>query len=400
MSDWIEEFLNATSGVRSPVEFRLWTAIATIASVLERRVYTSTDSGSGRLHPNMFIILAGIPASGKSNAITEARDMLAKIRGIHIAPDNPSESTFRAALEGSSKNATNGSGLTIYSAMTILCSEFGVLIPKYNEAFLYDLSHIYDNPPIYTAPRTTTRSTTVESPTINMLAAATPAALGRFPESAWGEGFTSRVTFIYGAPVSTRRNILSPRSKVDTSHLQTRLEEFYNELHGEFDWEPAAAERMDRWFNDEGMAPVPTYNRLVNYCGRRDIHILKLSMISAVAANHGQTVTLTDFERALGWMVAAERNMPDVFRAMVQKSDDQLLQDAHHFLYTKYANVKREDRKAIPERDIYQFFVNRTTSDKINGLVQMLEKTGRMRPGLAPGTWIPNPLTSGTGFSN
>lgn len=42
-SDWITDFVASTETMRSPDSFRLWGGIATIAAVLERRVWTETD---------------------------------------------------------------------------------------------------------------------------------------------------------------------------------------------------------------------------------------------------------------------------------------------------------------------------------------------------------------------
>jgi hypothetical protein len=227
-----------------------------------------------------------------------------------------------------------------------------------------------------------------------MLMGATPDAIWDIlPENAWGQGFTSRLVFIYGTAPTLRRKIFLNGERPDFTPLKTSLEEFYQEIHGEVMWTEDAAEAMEIWYNDEKMEPVPDYGRLANYCGRRDVHAMKLTMISAVAAGHGLTVELSDFRRAQRWLFAAEETMPDVFRAMSQKSDTQLLSDAYHYVYTKYNSVKREeDRKPITERSIRLFFENKVPHEKIPTLIDAMEKTGRMyKNGFGDG-WIPNTM--------
>lgn len=395
MPDWIDTFMDRTAEIRSPASFRLWTGIAIIAAVLERRVWTITDAPDP-LRPNLYSVLTGTPASGKSIMVSIARKMLsglAKPGGLHLAPDNPTKASFLDALEASAKVSINGMGMPFYSAMTTLCRELGVLISKYEKDFVADLTDLYDNPPNYSAPRRTSKSVNIEAPTLNILAAATPDALGDIiPESAWGQGLTSRIIFIYGAVPEKYRDMFARHKDSDMTELKEDLHRFFEELHGPFDWEPEAQDAIRHWFNVEKMAPVPTYGRLVNYCGRRNEHIMKLAMISAVSAGHGLTVTIEDFRRAQNWLFAAEATMPDVFRAMAQKSDSQLLQDCHFWLYTIYSKVAIRDRKAISEMVIAKWFEDKAPHEKIQSLSDAMEKTGRMRRGMSPGTWIPNPL--------
>ena len=394
MPDWIDSFMFLTETVRSPVSFRLWTAITTIACTLERRVWTATDVKP--LFPNLYTILAGAPASGKTIMVDLSREMLSilsKPGGIVFGPDNPSAASFMDCLAASTKISINGMGIPMYSAMTIHCRELGDLMSKYDKDFAAKLTTLYDNPTNYTMPRRTAKSLNIEAPNVNMLAGATPDALGdTIPESAWGQGLTSRLIFIYGIIPELRRRIFIPRHNTDMTGLQTDLKRFFEDLHGVFEWEEPAQVAMDRWFNDEKMAPVPTYGRLANYRGRRDVHVMKLAMISAVSADRGLTVTLKDFQRAQKWLFEAEETMPDVFRAMAQKSDTQILQDCHYWLYVKYSRVDRNKRKAIPEREIASWFEDKTTHDKIQSFVIAMEKTGRMRRSMVPGEWIPNPI--------
>lgn len=382
--------MERTNSLRSPRSFRLWAGISTIAAVLERRCYTVTDQDP--LCPNLYTVLCGSPASGKSIAVNESRKLLAGIKGLYIGPDNPTDAAFKDSLNDASKISMNGSGLALFSAMVVLCREFHVLIPKYNDSFLADLADLYDNPPIYSSPRRSSTSLRIENPCVNILAASTPAALGSFPESAWGEGFTSRVTFIYGTSPTFKRDILKKRSSIDMAKLAKQLEEFFNELHGEFTWEEDANDAINHWYNVENLAPVPTYSRLANYNGRREVHATKLSMISAVSAGNGLCVTLNDFRRAQQWLFEAEKTMPDVFRAIMQKSDTQLLQDAHYAMLMEFGKLSIADRKAIDETFLWKFFEERAAHEKISGLIQTMEKTGRMRAGFLKGEWLPNPL--------
>lgn len=300
-------------------------------------------------------------------------------KGLHIAPDNPSEASFKDALFESGKPALNGSGYITHSAMTVLCREFGVLIPKYDDVFLASLSDIWDNPPSYTSPRRTSKTVNIEAPTVNILAAATPAALSKFPESAWGEGFCSRVIFVYGTQNHSYRDVFKKREATNNDELRRQLREFYNDLHGEFEWEEPAREAFNNWLNIDRCAPVPSHPRLVYYNTRREVFILKLSMISAVSAGHGMTITLDDFCRAQSWLFEEEKSMPDVFRALTQKSDKQLYDEVHHFVYVKYSSVGLSEREPVDEIEVRRFLEDKATSERIPIIIDTMIKNGRLR---------------------
>jgi hypothetical protein len=180
----------------------------------------------------------------------------------------------------------------------------------------------------------------------------------------------------------------------DMTRLKAQLGEIYNDLYGEVEWEIAAQDAYNYWYNDEDMAPKPTYGRLINYNARRSEQVTKLAMISAISAGHGMIVTLADFIRGRRWLLDAEKTMPDVFRGITQRSDAQTLADLHYHLYIIYSRVARDKRKAIHEKVLWDFLESRATSDKIPALIQAAERTGRIRRDLVPKFWIPNELNA------
>jgi hypothetical protein len=390
--DWIDTFMELTSGVKSPPAFRLWGAISTICAVLERRVWTTTVEGE--LFPNMYNILAGDPGSGKTLMVNRSCGLLRHVNGLFIAPDNPTKPTFLDSIEGSMQTRNFKADLPlIYSAIYVASPELGVFLPPHDAQFVADLTHLYDNPETYKAPRRTTRSIDIDFPTVNILAAATPSLLNDIlPEAAWSQGFSSRLVFVYGVKPSTiGRNMFARRAEIDYQPLIKHLQCFFHDLLGEFTWEQLAQEAYNGWINS-GMEPVPDYGRLLHYVSRREVHLLKLSMVSAVSAMHGLTITLHDFERAQEWLLTAERSMPDVFRAMVQKSDVQLLSDLHVYAYGLYTRTPIGERKELKEIEFVKFLENKTTVERIRPLIGLMESTGRIRRGSFPGQWVVNPL--------
>jgi hypothetical protein len=401
--DWIEEFLSLTETIRSPKSFRLWTGISILAATLERRVWTLVDHPDP-LFPNEFIILAGPAASGKTTMVSFARRMLVDLtidpdKGLQLGPDNPNKASFLHWMAKANKTSPAGTGIFSVTPMTVLSRDLGQLMSKYDKDFAILLEDLYDCPPTHSAPRVVSKSITLDAPQVNILAAITPSALGdTMPDNVWDRGLASRIVFIYGVKPSDPRKMFRRADEddkrikdEDLAPLKTFLSEIFNELVGEFEWDDDAGDAMEKWVNVDDLAPKPDYGYLQSYCERRDTHVLKLSMISAVSAGHGLRVELSDFERARGWLIEAEKTMPDIFRAMNTKTDKQILDDVQHELWLKYSTQLKALRQPIKIGDIWKSFNERATSDKIPGLVTALEQTGRIRKTINPGEFIPNP---------
>lgn len=387
--------MDLTDQVHTPEIFRLWSGIMTIAAVLERKCWTETDVEP--LRPNQFIILTGLPASGKGNALRLARNLLGTISGIgevFLGPDNPTSASFMDEVAKTEKPAINGMGVLTYSALTVISRELASFMAKYEIQFAANLADLYDNPPTFVAPRRVAKSVTLSAPTINIMAAATPdTLLDTIPEAAWGQGLTSRMIFIYGVGRKSYRDPFKRRKDSDFSHLALKLKEYFHELHGAFIWDVDAQDAQRFWYNDLQQAPVPDYGRLLNYAGRRNEHLMKLAMISAVSAGNGICVTLKDFERAQSWLFAAERVMPDVFRAMSRTTDDQLLQDTHYWMRTTWGNLTPHEKNlGLPERDVWLFLSEKVPHEKIKTIIDTLHKSGRVRKAALGGHWLPNPI--------
>jgi len=75
--------VEVTANLESPVLFRKWTAIATIAAVLEQKVWITTSSP---MYPNLYTFLVAPPGGGKSRAIDLAHDLLHTLPDPYVAP--------------------------------------------------------------------------------------------------------------------------------------------------------------------------------------------------------------------------------------------------------------------------------------------------------------------------
>ena len=184
--------------------------------------------------------------------------------------------------------------------------------------------------------------------------------------------------------------------EIKASGLSAKLGEIFT-YKGEFQWTQNAIDEINAW-NRAGCPPTPEHSKLRHYNGRRALHTIKLAMISSASRGTGElVVTVDDFERAKDWLIEAEQTMPDIFRAMGQKSDSQVIADMHFHIYRIWSSVSLDKRKPINVQVIYEFLHSRVPSDKIARLIDVAEKTGYIKKGPYPDEYIPQLISKNFG---
>lgn len=371
LASWIDGFTEYTSILSSPLIFRKWAAIGTIAAALERRVWVRTLGDD--LFPNLYVVLVGPPGIGKSAAIRTGERLLRLVQDIQVAPTNVSSASIIDAL-GDAKRQIPFPVYTEFNAIVAFASEFGNFLPAYDSTIMNLLTKVYDGEPIEDRKRTKSISVKIDKPILSILGGTTPSYLNSFlPEGAWDQGFTSRSIFVY----SGDRQIIDPFSE---STEQVALERLYvNLLHdikligklsGRITFESGATEAIRTW-HLAGGPPVPDHGKLLHYISRRTAHLLKLCMVAAVARGDLQ-ISLADYQLALDWLIEAEALMPEIFKSMGSSSDSQVMEDTWHFIWTAWV----KEKAPLPERRIVHFVQQRVPYHSVLRVIEIMVRSG------------------------
>lgn len=369
MSDFIEDFLAYTDGIASPERFRLWAAISAVAGACERRLWLETTVGI--LYANLFVLLVAPPAVGKSLALSPVRKLWRDSKDFHVAPNSVTKAGLldELAKAKTTKLINGGRDLFEYNCMLIASSEFGVLVPAHDTEFLSVLIDLYDNPSEFReSRRDKTRCVDIINPMLNIIAGTQPGFLaGMLPEEAWSMGFMSRNIMIYaGSGPKLDLFNFDSRDNSKWPAMLKQLEEI-KALIGRMEFTPEYTEAVQAWLN-AGQQPVPEHSKLQHYNGRRLLNALKLSIISAISARKELVLKLSDWERALGWLLEAEVHMPDVFREMQNRSDGAIIQELHFYMWKWYMSHKKEP---MHENMLVSFLSNRVPSEKILKIIEI-----------------------------
>jgi hypothetical protein len=375
----LENFLFLTDSLISPELFRKWAGISLIAGALERRVWTET--GSGVIYPSLYVTLVAPPAVGKG-VINVVRQLWSDCKlpdespAFRIAPHNMSKASLMDALARSKNLQTPAAAQELsYHSMLIAAEEMGLFMPKYDTEFISALVEIYNCPSDYKETRRTSivKELHIQKPQLNIIAGAQPGWIAStFPEEAWTMGFASRMIMVYcslAPKKSLWKKTISPAGK-QAELLEQLL--VLSKIYGKIPWTEEAEAKIAEWY-DADCPPVPTHSKLTYYNGRRILHLIKLAMVAAVSRSENFIVDLQDLERAMEWLFEAEATMPDIFRAMVGRSDFQILEELHMFAVETW---KIQRGKPIQEELLMAFLAERCPGDKVGKLLELAEKSG------------------------
>jgi hypothetical protein len=363
---WIDSFTEETSGLPSPELFRKWTAIGTIASALERRVYT--ESSMSRVYPNLYVLLVAPPGVGKTVAISQGSYLANATRKLKIAPDDVTKASLLDHLARAQQTKVySPTDMVQYHSLSVFADEFGVLCSAHDLSFMSVMNALFDNRPQYVESRRGRETDLViENPQVSMLAGTQPDFLANLlPPEAWGMGFMSRMLMVY-AGKSAKPNLFGKKVKINTKPLLEDLK-VIAELHGEVDWDPEAEKILVDWY-EKGMEPEPHHTKLKHYVPRRILTMLKLSIISCVSRGNDMMIMADDVTRAREWLIEIESFMPDIFKDMAGNSDGQIIQDLHYYVWEMYA---KNGNKPIHRSRIDTFLMARTPAYNAENIVKL-----------------------------
>ncbi len=348
--------------------FRRWAAIGGLASALEQKVWITTSSP---IYPNLYIFLAGHPGTGKTRTIRAMTQYVHELPEFHTAPKSFTFAALIDALTKAKRVFVDKSGATEYNTIAVHADEIGTFMSKYDKELGDGLSALYDPDPYGHERRGAEIRIKLKRPQVNMVCGATPSTLMEvIPEGAWWQGLMSRVIMVYSDERIIGDDFESVTKDIDKS-LVTDLARI-NSLRGEFQVTEDYRTAVNNW-RQLGEAPLPNHPRLIHYNARRRVNLYKLSMISAIDRSNVLWLTKEDFNRAYGWLIEAERWMPDIFKAGVMNADAAAIEDIYHFVLT------RGNREwGMPEHKIVAFAKDRVPIHSILRIIDIMIQTGKI----------------------
>lgn len=312
---WIEKFLDYTDNSEPPELYRKWTAISMIAAALERKSFL--EWGTFNLYPNMYIVLVGPPAARKGTAMSAGSKFIKNL-GVNLAAEAITREALIATLKKAFKtdiDTDKGGKIIPHSSLTILSPELTVFLGYNNVILMADLSDWFDSAERWTYRTKGSGTDEINGVFVNLLGATTPELLQTtLPRDAIGGGLTSRMVFVYEA----KKGKLVPAPFLDEKQIELEEElardiERIFMMKGPFAITEQFIKDWIKWYENQEKHPPFTDQRFQGYLGRRQTHVLKLSMIISASYSSKMVITHEHLKEAVTLLERTEKNMPGAF---------------------------------------------------------------------------------------
>lgn len=320
--DVIDTAMSLMVGLTAPDNFKVWTAISAISSILARRVWLPNNVGLPPAYPNLFIMYVGEPATGKDITIGWGTQLLLRIQEeaaprtvVTLGPQSISQKGIYDAFDdGAEQVYTYQSRTHQFNSVIFHIPELSTIMTDYDSKLIGVFNDLYNCGP-WMRDRIRGRNVSVKNPHATLLFGNQPDTLFEvFPEKVFGMGFTSRLMFIQC--FEQVRGILFTH---DNKNLMNS--ELYNMLvtdlldisliTGPYECTIEVKEALNE-FSLQHPDEVPG-RKWKHYNGRRTLHLSKLCMICAASERSKKLIEMRHLERAYNFMRDYEKDLPRLF---------------------------------------------------------------------------------------
>lgn len=324
--DYIEAFEKYTEDVESSPLFLKWSIISAIGAALERKVWVNW-MGSFEVAPNNFIFIIGPSGFRKSTAAKEAVAILKETGRVKFM----AQKTNQAAMFLDIKSAQRGRKVTVdgvsypHASAYLFASEASDAIPKDSAhgSLKEFLTNIYDidkwnKNPSYVKTTRMAGDEKIYNHCMNMLACSTPDWLPKvFTEDDLAGGFASRCLFVVDMERSPRFIPLT------NENLDFKKKFFYDlvddmkqisQLSGQYSFDEDFLSLYNEIrIENAKLVMKKQSDKMVGYYGRRDTHLMKLSMIIQASRGSDMVLKRSSLEKAVELLKGIEPSMNECF---------------------------------------------------------------------------------------
>lgn len=330
LENWVHAYVKHRRNSESPDSFHFWTAVATVAGALRRRVWR--NELNFQWTPNFYIVLVGPPGVvSKSTTIRGGLSLLERVPGIRFGPQSATWQALFEALQQAEEGIDINGEIHIMSCLTLSVSELGTFLRTDDQEFISQLIDMWDG-----QLTTFTRRTRMDgelkarNPWLNIVACTTPSWLSDNCDPSMIEGgLFSRIMFVYGD--KKRRLVAYPSRDVRPEGHAREQDDLVHDLaaiadlKGPYTLSEEAFAWGEAWYRDLHEArPAHLANeRFGGYLARKQGHLHKLAMVLAASKRDTLQIEEEDLAEADYYLSLVEKDMARVFATIGQSKSGQ-----------------------------------------------------------------------------
>ena len=375
--DFIDAYLEYTSGHEGTPRCHLWSIISVIAASLERKVWL--DRGFYTLFPNLYVFIIGKSGLVKKSTTTKiAVDLFRELPRTHMMAERVTAASLLDNFKLAGRTFKWGQVDRQQSAVFTYASELSVFMSEVAGSITELLTTFYDcQPDDCTKPwsyETVSKGKTlIFGPCLNILGASTPAWLKKcVPANEMEGGFSSRVVFVVENR-GPQTFVAWPESRAGETGVKRKLVEDLECIHdlvGKVTVDPKAREMFSKWYEYHMRHTVPqNYDpRMTGYYARKGDLMLKLAMIKSVSRSNDLVMSPEDLLWAGQEIENLEPDMKTCFEGVTSTPATEHTYDVRQFI---------RQHGPVEKAEIMRAFAHKATSWDIDrciaDLVEMQE---------------------------
>lgn len=374
MSNFIANFLKFAEGSETPELYDLWSALATLSSIVSRRVWI--NQGYFTIYPNLYVVLVGAPGGRKTTSLSMAKDMLRELGDIPFAATAMTKEALCRYMANQCQKKfiipTNGKE-KVYTPITLCLTELSHFLGP-NSAHMIDfLTTIYDQE-FYDAKTKNMGDDIIPGPYLTVLACSTPANITRYlKEDVISGGFSRRTLFAFelddGEPVPIPE--ITPEAQRAWDDC-VRWARTLSGVCGEFSWSPQALEWYKKFYiklfySIKEKTDVMTRG----YYKSKHIQLLKIAMLFALSEGTKLELTQEHLEVGEETLAKLEVNMNKVYEGMGRNE-----------LNAVAARMMETITMAggeLPEKKVLSIMYREADTRELYGIMGHLVETGKLK---------------------
>lgn len=386
----LEKWRHYLKDMESPDLFIDWSFYSLISAALQRRVWLYPDSMS--IYPNIFTLLVGPPAAGKSRVISQVTDIVKseklmefdaeKNAMVPMYPYGADTTTQEGLLRYMSDDCmrkfkvpdTRLGGSAVknksHHSICFMIEELGVLFRKNSEDMVNMLNQFYDSRSYHYKSKHQ-GSDDITNICVTMLGGTTPSFIREaFSDRIISQGFTSRVIIVFGhAPRFFRQ---FPGLSDEQIRCRNDIVSWLYGLHkisGECKLDDEASE-WHKHLYESGELDKKRVNkdpRLDNYYGRKNVHLLKTAMLMHFADGTTKEISLSQIKRAFKLLTITEHKMHEAFNTVGRNPIGEITKHILRYIIDSDSGVRY--------KKLWLKFVSEVTKQELDQVLEFLVTT-------------------------
>ena len=392
----IEKWRHFLKDLESPDMFVDWGFYSMIATALQRRVWLFPDTFT--LYPNLFVLFVGPPAAGKSRVISQVSEFVKnpmlierkpnkKTNKVTVKPYFPlsadtitQEALVRFIVKECARDFYyDDKGEQVrasHFSVGFMVEELGVLLRKNTDNIVNMLNQFYDSRD-FTYKTKHQGTDIIKNICVNILGGTTPSFIKQaFSDQIISQGFTSRVIMIYGGEPRFLRQFpgVDEQQKKCKAALLEHLKKLAK-VGGPLTMSDEALQYHKDVY-ESGELTQKTVNkdhRLETYYGRKNVHLLKMSMIMHFAdQTESMTIEKETVERAMRFLAHTEVNMHEAYNTVGRN----ILADIQRRVCQYIINEGKEGARF---KKLLLVFIDDLNADELRICLEFLVTTEQVR---------------------